>query len=442
MYSIRSKILITTGCLSLLAQGLLAVHSHQTDTNIYLFMGIHLILFILLLVALRFTIDITKTKEISLIIGFAIAMRIIAAFAYPYYEDDFHRYLWDGKVWHHKINPYQYPPDDFFLTPLRDQNWSNINFKSIPTIYPPLAQFLFYLSYYLKPNSLLMLKALLLLFDILTIGVVILILKKIDRNIGTVILYAWNPLVIKEFANSAHVDTLAVFMLSLFFLLALKPYRGWATVALGGAILAKLYPIVLIPALIRFFRLRDFVLLVTIILAGYSVFWDVEELVFQGLATYTQHWEYNDSGFVFLSIISALFTSEPMWWSKIIVILGLGLIGIRKAQHVKRGGEELLHTAFVLIGLLLIFAPTVAPWYLTWIIPLLCVFPRASWITLNGTMFLSYFFYLHNQDLWWIRTAEYTPFFALLCWEMIQRIKNKTLTKELTYEKNSVPHFI
>ena len=97
-------------------------------------------------------------STLGLILGFAVVFRLIMLFGDPLFEDDMHRYLWDGKVWASGINPYLYPPDDFFVEHLRDENWMGINFKYIPTIYPPFAQWIFRVAYYLAPNNVTFLK--------------------------------------------------------------------------------------------------------------------------------------------------------------------------------------------------------------------------------------------------------------------------------------------
>jgi len=57
---------------------------------------------------------------------------------------DVYRFIWDGRVQQHGINPYRYAPADDALQNLRDEQiYPNINRKAYPTVYPAGAQFFF-----------------------------------------------------------------------------------------------------------------------------------------------------------------------------------------------------------------------------------------------------------------------------------------------------------
>ena len=59
-----------------------------------------------------------------------------------------------------------------------------------------------------------------------------------------------------------------------------------------------------------------------------------------------------------------------------------------------------LNYAFVAIGTFLILAPTLHPWYLTWIVPFLCFNKNRAWLVLTGTVICYYFMNheLFSQD--------------------------------------------
>lgn len=114
---------------------------------------------------------------------------------FQFFDDDVWRYLWDGHVWAHGINPYLYAPGDPSLDSLADGEsskladgravWSdirdNINYAGIPTIYPPLAQAVFRLSHSLAPGSVLVMKSLFMLFDLLAVVFIALSLEILGR---------------------------------------------------------------------------------------------------------------------------------------------------------------------------------------------------------------------------------------------------------------------
>src|SRR5207249_308135 len=136
------------------------------------------------------------------------------------FDDDIWRYLWDGHVAARGANPYTSAPADPSADPSMDQllateasgqpDWEtirgNINYPRIPTIYPPLAQMVFRASYWLAPGSVLAMKITVVGFDLLAYVFLILTLAELHESPAKSILYGWNPLVIKVFAGSGHID--------------------------------------------------------------------------------------------------------------------------------------------------------------------------------------------------------------------------------------------
>ncbi|MGH9425825.1 MAG: hypothetical protein ACRD2L_05895, partial [Terriglobia bacterium] len=148
--------------------------------------------------------------SLSLILGCALLFRLTVLLIPPIWDDDLYRYLWDGRVGIHEINPYLYAPDAPELESLQDDHYDMVSFKSIRTIYPPLFQFLFQWSQWIAPSSLFFLKCLALLFDLALIAVLLALLKHLGHSPALILIYAWNPLPIKEFANSGHMDSLVL----------------------------------------------------------------------------------------------------------------------------------------------------------------------------------------------------------------------------------------
>src|SRR4029079_243666 len=70
----------------------------------------------------------------------------------PRFSDDLYRYLWDGKVLLHGINPYRYSPTAPELAGLRAALWPLINHPDLPTIYPPLCMLFFAASVWIAPT--------------------------------------------------------------------------------------------------------------------------------------------------------------------------------------------------------------------------------------------------------------------------------------------------
>ncbi len=92
----------------------------------------------------------------GIILTFGIAFRLVTLIPGPYMSSDIYRYAWDGVVQHAHISPYRYVPGDPALQFLREPNrelFDHINRRDYAhTIYPPAAQFLFYLITFISPT--------------------------------------------------------------------------------------------------------------------------------------------------------------------------------------------------------------------------------------------------------------------------------------------------
>ncbi len=223
----------------------------------------------------------------GLIVVVAIVLRAVLLPSHMIQELDLYRYLWDGAVVAEGGNPYRYAPkqvrepvatihDSANLQQLFDLRGSSadlsevldrIHFAELPTCYPPVSQAVFALGDVLTPEDadieqrVTILKSVLVLFDLATIVLLGILLRTIGRHRGWLIAYAWCPLVLKEFANSGHLDSIAVFFslaaATCVVRLMLREKAKSNFWLLFGAILtttlaigAKLYPVVLLPVLV------------------------------------------------------------------------------------------------------------------------------------------------------------------------------------------------
>src|SRR2546427_4315845 len=188
--------------------------------------------------------------SLAIILGFAVLFRCLVLFSPLVLSSDLYRYVWDGRVQRAGINPYRYPPEADALVPLRDTTiYPHINRPGLITIYPPGAQMLFALITTVVPDSVRGMKAAMVLFDLATLGVLLRLLQRHGSDPQRLVLYAWSPLVVFEFAGSGHVDALMLPFLLLALHARLTARPGSAGVLLGLATLIKLYPAVLVPAL-------------------------------------------------------------------------------------------------------------------------------------------------------------------------------------------------
>jgi hypothetical protein len=193
--------------------------------------------------------------ELGIIFVGALIFRIMLLPLPPGLSHDSWRYLWDARVILHGYSPYVYAPLDKVLTPLRDTLiLGNSRYRNVPTLYPPGAELVYVLSYLLVPSNLFILKGVFVGFDMVTCGALALLLARRGLDPRRVILYAWCPLPIVEFAIQGHVDVITLTFTVLPVLTATSNMRGSRVltgILIGLGTLTKFYPILLLLVLTR-----------------------------------------------------------------------------------------------------------------------------------------------------------------------------------------------
>ncbi len=178
----------------------------------------------------------------------------------PLLSSDVYRYVWDGKVQLAGINPYRYVPMAPELESLRDEaiypSISRADYAH--AVYAPAAQVIFALAATAIMPGVFGMKLMMALFDALAIGALIWLLRIAGRDPAELLIYAWLPLPVWEFAGNAHVDAMATGLLVLALLLSMRGRVLWSGVVLAAATLTKFLPAAVLPA---FWRPRDWRLL-------------------------------------------------------------------------------------------------------------------------------------------------------------------------------------
>ncbi|MFN3868359.1 MAG: glycosyltransferase family 87 protein [Hyphomicrobiaceae bacterium] len=186
------------------------------------------------------------------ILAVAVAMRLVALLPPPNLSTDAFRYVWDGRLQSAGINPYLYVPADPRLDHLRDEAiYPHINQKErAVTIYPPAAQLLFRAAQWLG-DSVLAIRIVMLALDLVTIAAAIAILHSLALPLQRVLIYAWHPLPIWEFAGHGHIDAATTAGIALGVLAVVRGRQAIGGAVLAVAVLTKYFPLLLLPALWR-----------------------------------------------------------------------------------------------------------------------------------------------------------------------------------------------
>lgn len=360
-----------------------------------------------------------RHSTLLILLAFSVAFRAILLWTQPILSDDLYRYVWDGKVQAAGINPYEYPPVATELSHLRDETiYPRINRPWARTIYPPGAQWLFRAIYAAKPDSVHFLKTTIAGFDFLTILLLMLLLRAQGLHPGRAILYAWHPLAVFEFAGSGHLDGLMLPFLLLCLLLMGRRRNYWAGASLGVATAIKLYPALLIPALLR--RHGPRLLLSTAAVLGLLYLPYVASAGPRVLGFLPQYLSdpgerFNSGPGGLLAYGVGLLSSRPSQVAYGVLAVAILLVSLRGTRAGEKGLDPTIAELLLLFGTFVTFAQTLHPWYLLWIVPLLAIRPSACWLYLSGAIALSYLKYTDDQSHMplWAGILEYLPFYLL-----------------------------
>src|SRR5437660_11953530 len=186
-----------------------------------------------------------RSARSTLIIVLVLAgvFRLSILFAPPYLSDDIYRYIWDGRVQAAGINPYRYIPSDEALKNLRDQEiYPKINRRdSAQTIYPPIAEVIYFLTTRVS-ESVTWMKTTMVLFEAVGIWAIVQLLASFGLTRQRILIYAWHPLAVWEFAGSGHLDAMIIGFLALALLARHRNGEIATGLALASATLVKFFP--------------------------------------------------------------------------------------------------------------------------------------------------------------------------------------------------------
>jgi hypothetical protein len=387
------------GAGSLCAWGLLAFLS-RTPSGIQLraLLPIVATAWVALLIGWSVAHRILRRKVLHALWLWAVLMRIAGFLGEPVLEDDWARYLWDGREFALTDNPYSSTPRDHFATKDLPEKFARlldeINNPDLPTIYGPLCQVAFLVSYFVAPGDLWPLKLILLVADLATLA---LLLRHVSPRAA--LIYAWCPLLIQEVAFSAHPEPLWIVCVvaALHLVSRSKPFPA---ALLGGvACGAKIVALLILPFVLGRIPRRYWGVSAVAFVSCYAWFWfhgSAADL--PALRTMSANWEFNP--LLFALIRAAVAHSTALIISSIlfaIVWLALLVRDHRKRDQFPRG--DLVYGCFFLCS------AVVNPWYLLALLPFVALHPSFLAITALAIVPLSY---CHGLNL--PPTSDLAPF--------------------------------
>jgi hypothetical protein len=227
-------------------------------------------------------------------------------------------------------------------------------------------------------------KSLFAAFDVATLALLAWVLRKRGGDPSAVVLYAWHPLPIWEFAQAGHVDAVA-----LTFTVAAMAAVGIRRHALGGtllgvATLVKFYPAAALPALARDRPMRVAASMVATIALGYLPYLGVGPRVFGFLPMYVEEEGFRSGDRYLPLTLVRLLAPVPTWAYVALAVALLVTIAWKTLR------DRSVHAAAPFGSVLLLLTPHYA-WYATWLLPMVCLEFSTLWLYVGSIFALRYY---------------------------------------------------
>jgi hypothetical protein len=382
----------------------------------------------------------------------------------PALSDDMYRYVWDGRLQNNGLNPYAYPPDAAEVAPFREGDtiiWPNINRKPYVTIYPPGAQMAYAVIWRVVGDSIIGFKTAFVLAELASAWLLLHLLRALNQPPQRLLIYLWSPLPIFEVAHAGHVDGLLLPFLILAFWARVKERYGLMGAALGVGVLIKLFPLILLPALlpplfapaVQTSNLRDrdrrdwkdrlaasgrpFITAIAtftgVIVIGYLPYVAGQHNALGFLPLYLNENFNMGLATIFREVAKANGLS-PSTFANLITFGGLALLGAYYMLRPAADGRTALLRCVWLIGWFTLFTQNLFPWYLLWLLPLIVCFLEpgklfgfqrstvTAWFFFSGLIMLSYTFFIEWRVIIWVQLVEFLILYTLLLAAWLPRL--------------------
>lgn len=339
----------------------------------------------------------------------AFLFRLLLLFATPTLSDDFYRFFWDGEIIHQGMNPYTHLPSDIAERFASSKNisalYEGMNSKNYFSVYPPMAQFSYYLATFFTEKGLasaiIIYKVLILLAELALVPVMIRLLERLEKPKELIFIYFLNPLIILEFAGNLHGEVFVILGLFISLWLLLEKRYTIAAICFGLTISFKLLPLIFIPVIIRFIGLKNgirfaFISMIVFILT-FIPFIDGTFIhhIGESIGLYFNVFEFNSSLSNLARFISKWITgnSNISVIGKLMGMTCFLLILFFSFKPLKENVETLIKRMSLLLFIYLLFAMSIHPWYITPIVALGVLIPLQYGIIWSFLIFLTYITY-------------------------------------------------
>ncbi|MEX2231222.1 MAG: glycosyltransferase 87 family protein [Cyclobacteriaceae bacterium] len=387
--------------------------------------------------------DTFQEQELKFWISAAIIFRVSLLFSVPALSDDFYRFIWDGRLLNAGYHPFAQIPSYYMTHPVSipgidAELYEKLNSKETFTIYPPVSQFIFWLSVVLSTGSVygsvVVMKMIIFGFELGTIWIFTKLLRHFKQSQTSILIYALNPLVILELTGNLHFEGFMIFFFLLGIFLLSRQKQLASSLAYALSICTKLIPLIFLPLLIRQLPWKQtiaywavtgvFTLLFFVPLLNMNIIHGLSS----SLGYYFQRFEFNASiyylvreagYFIFgFNIIQSAGPVLAVIATILILTISFRNLPSNFAADIDPG---LFRKMLWCMLIYLLFTTTLHPWYIITLLTISVFTTYRFPLVWSGLIFLSYAGYTenaYNENLFLV-AFEYIAVIAYLLYETV-----------------------
>lgn len=391
--------------------------------------------------------------NVNFLIITGILFRFVFLIAEPNLSQDFYRFIWDGALIKHGINPYLFTPNELMVGSLSIAE--SFNISQIPNAkilfdgmgelsakhhsnYPPINQILFAVAAFLGMgkvmSSIIWLRLLIIAADIGIFFFGRKLLQALNLSPHLIFWYFINPLVIIELTGNLHFEGVMLFFFLWALFLISKGKYILAAPVYTASILLKLVPLLFLPLFLRYLGIKKallFYLTAGLSMLFYALPFFTPELLGNYARTielWFSNFEFNASLYNLIKHIGVHYFDAKPWqliksygfFVKSAIVILLFFLTFQRKDQILTG---LLGSMFIVLCTFYFLSATVHPWYVAFVL-FLSLFTNYRFALLwSFLVVLSYFAYSQPnfEENLWLLFLEYLVVFSFISYEFLKK---------------------
>ena len=393
------SIILNSSFCSILLYLLIGFDLDRSDTNLLIFSFSGLFLTFILIMFQDISI-----RSIFLI---GIIFRLILLFSIPNLSQDFYRFIWDGNLQLIGLNPYLYSPNQLFnsdylfylasdlfqgMGSISNENYSN---------YPPVSQFVYFISAYFGKNnlffSIIILKIIIIFSDIGIFYFLCKLFNLLKLPIKRVGFYFLNPLIIIELTGNLHGEGIMLFFFLAGIYMLIKNRFFTSSLLFSISVATKLITLMLIPSIIKRNKKNNLKFYISFILF-FIVLWIpfLEKNLYLNYISTLMLWfnkfEFNASIYYLIREVGFYIKGYNIIqeYSIVSILILISVIIYFSFFKENKSIKDILTSQLFILSLYFFISTTVHPWYLISLVTICLFTPYFYPILWSGLIFLSY----------------------------------------------------